>query len=254
MTVPTVLAATYEFQPQISIEYDPLSKLYRGRMLVRGLAYDFEGPDTNSVSLQMDDALLQEYIMFERSIEQTRPVERGLALALSVGGGSDSRETEQRERSVIQEHHLPLGPLVKDGWKGLEFASTLHSLLTGNYLDLAVGILLGVALKKGKFVAFIGGRRVSANSKHKLRKEVQRMRNRMLQEIMSAIRLHNKSREVATTLSSRVSLKKQQARDNWEMRTTGGRPKTEDWRGRVLALRHSVEKSRNDAEIQWVGL
>ncbi len=253
----TVLQATYQFQPQISIEYDEVKKLYLGRMLIRGLAYDFEGPDAQSVTVQIEDELVREYDTFQRSIDRTRPQERGLSLALPIAGAAmagGDRDVEQRERSIIDEHTLPLGPTVQGAWKGMEYGSMLHSLLTGNYLELAASLLLGITLKKGGFIAFVGGKRIVAKSRHQLRKEVQRLKNRILHDIIEAMRLHTESREIAMQVHERITMKKQHALDNWEARITGGRPKMEDWRGRVLALRHGVDEKRMDAQKQWVGL
>lgn len=250
----SVLQATYQFQPYITLEYDQEKKLFVGRMLMRGLTYDFEGPDAENVTRQIEDTLLEEYRAFERSISQDKG--RG------AGEGANNRDVEYRvrgrvlvpEMSNIQEHEIPIGPSVKGAWKGLEYAGALHSLLTGNYLDLIASLLLGFSLKKGHFTALVGGRRIRATSRHKLRKEVERMRNRLIHEIVEAIRLHNKSRQIAEKVSSRITMKREHAKANWEGRVMGSRPRGEDWRGRVLSLRHGIEEKRMGAQEQWVGL
>lgn len=224
---------------------------------MRGLTYDFEGPDAESVSREMEDALVKEYKVFERSIEQ----EKGRGLSRG-GGEQGNRDVEYlvRQRVLVQdhaieEHQLPIGPTVKAGWKAVEYGGLLHSLLTGNYIDLVAAVLLGFSFKKkGGFTALVGGKRIRATTRHGLRKEVQRVQNQMLHEIMSAIRLHNKSREIAVNISTRLTMKKEHAKAHWEARVSGSRAHGEDWRGRVMTLRHGIEVKQMGAQEQWVGL
>ncbi len=265
------LEATYQFQPQMSIDYDAEQKLYIGSLYIRGLTYEFKGIDTTSVERQMEDALQLEYNAFSRSID---PEAKEKARGRSLGGDSDREErpapkpiekeladfkirqkTIEIERSLASEAQ-DFGRGISAVWRGVEYGHTLQALISGNFLDIFISLILSLGLSELIFVAFVGGEKVRANSRRQLYKLIMLRRNKNIQKIMENVREHDRIKRLIIESSNRLKRKKSQAiilgKQSWEHRVSKGRPRT-DWQGRVGDLQRQIHNSRMKSRDLWAG-
>lgn len=254
-----VVQTTYTFAPSVSIEFNEATQQYTGSVLLDSGVHEFQGATINDVTYQVEQALLEEYQHFERSIGQEKTKEKEKSRSRS-GGSSDAGESRQRERIVEQERATTIqdlrstGEMAQRAWKGLEYYGMLKAMLTGNFLEVVTVMLVAFGFKRVKFAAIVAGQRVTASSPHKLRKAMMVKRNQLLQAIVQNVRIHAKNKYLAIQASQRIRQKKAQAirlgHESWEKRV-GGRDG--DWRNRVDGLRRQVNNTRAKSKDLWMG-
>lgn len=278
----TVYQTTYQFSPQVSIEFDEERQIYIGSMLSHGgWDLEFEGPDITSVSMQLDMALQEEFRILERSMESEKSQGRGR------GGGASSRErhrdepeekkdngsnfgmaallgtagTRPREEVAgkqydIREHQLDTRRFANMAIMGMEYWSMIKAALGGNMLGFFSSLILMGKLTKPKFVAIVDGQRVTAPSRHKLRRAIMVKRNQIIQTILQNTRIHAQNRKLAGQSAARIRYKKKKAlylgKESWERRTSRNRP-IGDWKGRVGDLQRQVKNTRDKSLDLWIG-
>ncbi len=251
----TVLEATYSLQPQISVGYDQAKGIYTGTVMLHGQTYSFSGPSSDFVNKEIETTITEEYDRLARSIEQDRPLGR----SVSMGGSSSSHDHHHTLSPIIDEdrgrahesHHKPLAPTLSAVWDGIEMGHTIHMLMSANLFDLLATTLLCLGVKKLAFAAFLDNEKVVASSPRKLRKLLERKKNRKIFEIMSIVEELRQEQDRIKKLNHNLKRKKAIApelfKNCWAERLSRNL-ESGDWRDRIDAMRMELNDFRSRSQ------
>lgn len=246
----TILQTTYQFGPDISLEYDKEQQLFIGRLISRGGVYEFQGPDRASVMYDIDHALRVEYNAFVRSIDHEKSQGKSKERSLGASGGNERyREIEHDKRSLTS-------AAVTTG-----LSSLIPQMAALGVAAEVVGSLWGAATGKQKlFVAMFAGVKITAGSKKSLKKKLMIQRHRRIRYIMDGVRARQKTekridaKKQADKISRRLALKRKKATlhrpKSWKERVNPD-GKQKDWRERTDAMRVRISDKRQLAVDLW---
>jgi hypothetical protein len=282
---------TQSYASNVTITRDPSGQPV-GQVISGGRVITVTGPD---IEKQIEQILGQEYDSMSQEMgsywvarEAARKKARGVG-GMAIGGmeagigagagligsaNSHSQPQPHHHQAHSQPHVRGGGMTLSKAGKWVDLIHTAISLATGNYWDVAIGMLTnaigdwyeGVESlwdKKQKpklFTACFGGIVIMATSRRMLRKLLQRQRNKRIDRIMRHVREQTRNQDEASetdaygrtkdndkTRALRKKKKLAKMEMGWQLRICPQGQQT-GWRGRSKDLRDRVKVKKERAE------
>lgn len=243
----------YNCAPEVTLEYDPGSEQYHGRVVSRTGVYEMVGPDKNSVMYQIDGVLREEHAQLLRSIEQDKEQSQ------SQSQSQTQTQTQSRSQSRADSSMLSSAAMTVA-------SSSVATLIP--HFGVAATVAEGLHMLWGyasgrpkKFVAMFAGIKISAPTRKLLKKKMLRLRDAHIAKIMAGVKAQERQRQnidtmrKASLVAKRIQVKRKKAiargPQSWEKRVAPERNAGEDWRERTETLKGRIADKKEHARDLW---